>query len=234
MIYRSLAKFIGAVTDLTDLGMTGAYAQTPDLALSELKVPYCLTGPLREGAQELWAIGDAQRQENPLAEVAFYCANDEQARQFEARFRRAIESATATDVNSLTHPGINFIAFADRLVDAGDHKTYSSNQPGWFASPTPVVYKNGGAYVVDEEPSVIATGYTVDSTLGTVTFASANAAGDRIRATYKVGAIDFNIAGVARFEAAQRTDIANVPERYVVLFSLEAFYYIKTKANRWL
>ena len=231
MIPRSLANFIGASADLTDLGLTGAYAKGPDLALSELAVPYCLTGPMREGAQELWAIGDAQRQEKPLFEAAFYCADDEQARQFEARFRRVIESATATDLNSLTHPGIDFLAFADKLIDSGDHKTYNSNQPGWFATPTPIVYKNEDA---NGEPVVVASGYSVNSSTGQVTFTSANAAGDQIRATYKVGVIDFNIAGVARFEAAQRTDIANVPERYVVVFSLEAFYYIKTKGNRWL
>ena len=233
MISRSLAAFIGSKTELAGagLGITGAYAQTPDLALSELQAPYALVGPLHEAPQELWAIGDAQRQEKPLFEVSFYCKSDEQARQFEARFRRLIESATATDANSITHPGIDFMAYADLLRDSGDHKLYYSDQLSWFSTPTPVVYVNEDS---NGEPIVVASGYTVDSAAGTVTFATANAAADRVRATYKVGVIDFVIGSVAHFATDQQADIANNPARYVCVFGLESFFYVKAKANRWL
>lgn len=235
MIAESLAYFVGANTELkgVGLGLLNAFVKGPDFALGEQRVPYCVISPLTEPAQELWVLGDAQRKENPVFQVAFYCASDEQRRTFKTRFRRIIESAKANDSTSGTHlvPGIDFIARADLLTDVGDQKNYLSNQPAWFSTPTPVVYLNEDA---NGEPIIVATGYSVDSTNGKVVFTSANAAADRVRATYKFGVIDFNIVGVDDFETAQEADIANLPMRYAVAFTLEVFYYIKTNANRYL
>jgi hypothetical protein len=235
MIAQSLAHFIGQNAELqgVGLGLTAAFVRTPDTALGELVTPFCLVSSLTEPAQELWEIGDAHRKQNPIFQVSFHAASAEQRRLFKYRFRRIMESAKANDslVGSHLVPGIDYLAFADMLRDSGDHKTYNSDQPGWFSTPTPTVYKNEDA---NGEPIVVPSGYTIDATNGKITFASANAAADRIRATYKFGVIDFNIVGVAGFETEQLTDIANVPQRYVACFTLEAYYYIKLNANRYL
>ncbi len=232
MIEASLAAFVNAQAEFSAPGLAlKAFSKTPDTALGELPAPLCLVAPVTERAQELWVIGDAQRKENPLIQASFYGVNDEQRRQYETRFRRLIESAKATDLNSVSHPGIDFTAFADLLRDSGDHKLYYSDQPGWFASPTPVVYKNADS---NGEPVVSASGRTIDLTAGTVSYASANLAADLIRATYKIGVIDFNIVDVAKFQTDQEADVANNPARYVVVFTLETHFYIKTNTNRYL
>lgn len=232
MIAASVAAFINSQAEFAAPGLGfKAFTKTPDTVLGEIPAPFCLVSMLDEPPQELWVIGDSQRKENPMLQVAFYAVSYSQMRDVEIRFRRLIESAMTTDTGILTHPGIDFKAFADLLRNSGDNLNYFSDQPDWFASPTPIVYKNEDS---NGEPVVVASGYTVNSSLGKVTFSSANAAGDRIRATYKIGVIDFNISGVAHFEAAASSDMANNPQRYVVAFDLEAFYYIKTNANRHL
>lgn len=232
MIKESLAAFIWAQTELqgAGLGLKAAYAKTPDTTLGELPAPFALVTQGPERPQELWLIGDAQRKENTLPVVSFVCVSREQADQFRARFQRLIESAFATDVAGSV-PGIDYVAYADLLRDSGDQKTYFSDQPSWFAAPTPVVYKNEDA---NGEPVIVVGGYSVDLAAGSITFAVANAAPDRIRAAYKMGTVDFNIAGVADFETASESDIANNPARFVVAFTLEPHFLIKTNANKYL
>ncbi len=236
MIAASLAAFINAQPELASaVGGIGlgikAFSKTENTVVGELPAPCALVVPLDESPQELWVIGDAKRHENPILQVTFYMASPEARRQAEARFRRLIESATATDTGSVTHPGINFLAYADLLIDTGDHLTYRSNQPNWFSSPTPVIYKNEDS---NGEPVVVASGYSVNATAGTVTFSGANLAADKIRATYKVGLIDFDIAGVAHFEGAGDSDLANNPQRFAVTFTLATHFYIKSTSSRYL
>lgn len=237
MIAASLAAFINAQSELSSevagIGLSvKAFAKTEDTVLSQLKAPFALVAGLPDGPQDLWTIGNTKRMEDMSLQVEFAMTSPEDRRQAEIRFRRLIESATATDVGGVTHPGINFLAYADLLIDTGDHLTYRSNQPNWFSSPTPIIYKNEGS---NGEPTVVASGYTVNSTNGTVTFTgSPNAASDKIRATYKVGLIDFDIVGVDRFESASDTDLANLPKRYSVVFTLKTHFYIKTLLNRYI
>lgn len=233
MIAESVVAFIAAQAELqgAGLGLRAAYAQTPDTAPGELRAPYALVRPLREMPQELWVLGDAQRKENPLHMVLFYCTGAEQVRQFRARFKRLIEAAKALDTDGLLKPGINYLAAADLLRDSGDQKTYFSDQPNWFAAPAPVVYKNEDAA---GEPVVVGGGYTFDPAVGSVTFAAAQAVGDRIRASFKMGIIDFVLGEVLDFPDAAEADLANNPARYVAAFVLEPFFYIKTNANKYL
>lgn len=232
MIAASLAAWINAQAEFSAPGIAlTAFVDNPDLERSELVSPYALVSDLVEGPQELFVIGNAERKENPQLQVTFFATSFHQMRDLEIRFRRLIESATATDVGGLIHPGIDFKAFADLLRNAGDNLNYFADQPNWFASPTPIIYKNEDA---NGEPLVVAAGYTVDSTLGKITFSSANASSDKIRASYKIGVIDFNIVGVAHFQAAQDAGLANNPQRYAVAFDLETHFYIKKTANRHL
>lgn len=232
MIAPSIAAFINAQTPFAAVGVAlKAFSKSPSLVLGELPAPFALVSPLTERPQELWVIGDAQRKENPIFQVSFYATSEWQAAYYKAEFRRLIEAAHATDDRGVSIPGINYLAYADFLIDGGDHKAYSSNQPSWFSSPTPIVYKNVDS---NGEPVVVASGFTIDSTLGKVNFASANLATDIIRATYKSGVIDFDIVGVADFETSQEADMANNPQRFVVTFTLEAFYYIKYTSNRYV
>jgi hypothetical protein len=227
VISSSLAAFINASEIKTAFGLS-VFVRTPDFVESQATVPYCVIDRMVEGPQELWAIGDAQRKENQQFQVAFKMIDYPTMRDIEARFRRLIESATALDVGGISHPGIDFLVSADQMRNSGDNLTYHSDQPGWFATPTPVIYKNRDS---NGEPIVVPSGYTVNSAAGTVTFGSANAPTDEVRATYKAGVIDFNIVGVARDAAS---DVDNNPQRYAVYFNLETFFYIKTNANRYL
>lgn len=212
---------------LQSLGINGAFVMTPDLALGELTAPYFLIDYLQEGPQELWAIGDAFRKENPIMTVQFVGTSHVQRRDVMVRFRRAIEMAKALD-NGIFHPGIDFLAAADLLRNYGDNLTYLSDQP-WTNDVAPTIYKNRDS---NGEPIVIASGFSVDAASGVVTFTAANSTSDEIRATYKIGVIDFNIRAVD--QVGHAVDVAENPARYLGIFDLETHYYIKSTSNRWL
>ncbi len=93
---------------------------------------------------------------------------------------------------------------------------------------TPEVYRNEDS---NGEPVLVTSGYTVDLANGKVTFAAAQAQTDEIRASYKMGVIDFNILGSDR---GHDVDVAENPAKYLGILDLETHFYIKTTANRWL
>lgn len=226
MIRASLARFINAGELNTSLGIN-AYVMTPDLVLSEVQIPRALVTILTESEQEQWVIGDASRKENPVIQVTFSLKRAQDVRDVRARFKRLIESATTSDVGaSITHPGIDFVPTADLLRDSGDHKTYYSDQPGWFASPTPAIYIEDA----NGNPVIVATGYTINSSAGSVTFTNSQGA-SLVRATYKCGVIDFKVLGVAE---TQIVDQENNPSKYNVVFTLGVWFYIKSVGNRHL
>lgn len=226
MIRASLAAFINASEVAAAYGLK-AFVMTPDLVLSEVPVPRAIVTYLTENGQELWVLGDSQRKENAVLQVTFSLKRPQDVRDVRARFRRLIESATTLDVGGVTHPGIDFIPTADLLRDSGDQKTYFSDQPGWFASPVPIIYKEDPS----GNPVVVVGGYSVNYAAGSITFAVANSPTDRIRATYKAGIIDFNIAGVAE---TQIVDQENNPSKYNVIFDLLTWFNIKSNASRYL
>lgn len=227
MIRSAMAAFINSSEVASAFGLK-AFVQTPDFIFSEHPLPRCVVTYLTEQAQELWVIGDSQRKENPVLQVTFSLAKFEDVKGARARFRRVIESAHAYDSDGILKPGIDFLISGDLLRDSGDQKTYYSDQPGWFASPTPKVFKNEDS---NGNPILVASGYTVNASAGSVTFASANLASDKIRATYKCGIIDFNIAGVAE---PQVVDAENNPSKFNVVFDLVTHFYIKATANRYI
>lgn len=228
MIRSALATFINVSELPAAFPGLVAFVQTPDFVFSEHPLPRCVATYLHEGAQELWVIGDAQRKENPELQLTFSMKSFEDVKGVRARFRRIIESAFTFDVGGLLHPGIDYIISGDLLRNSGDNKTYFSDQPGWFASPAPKVFKNEDS---NGNPVQIFAGFTIDPTVGSVTFAVANSPTDRIRATYKCGIIDFNIAGVAE---PQIVDAENNPSKFNVVFDLVTHFYIKTNANRYI
>jgi hypothetical protein len=63
----------------------------------------------------------------------------------------------------------------DEPLDATDAAVYSAQHQWWAATPAPIIKKNG---------TVVSTGFTIDSTEGTVTFATPLAATDYVTATY--------------------------------------------------
>lgn len=225
MIRASLVRFINASEIATNLGIK-AFVMTPDVLLSEVPRPMALVSYLTAG-QELWVLGDAQRKETPILTVAFYLRSAQEVRDVRARFQRLIESAMATDFGGLTHPGIDYVPTADLLRNSGDNLTYFSDQPNWFASPTPIIYKEDA----NGNPIVVASGYTVNSSAGSVTFGIAQSPTDKIRATYKVGLVDFNIEAI---NEPQLVDQENNASKYNVVFDLAAWFLIKTNANRYL
>lgn len=244
MIAASIAAFINTKTDFTVFGVAlKAFAQTPDTVLSELPVPFCLVSNLHEPAQELWVVGDLQRKENPMFQVSFYAKTEWQMRYYEAAFRRLIESAKTDD----GRPGIDYLIFGDFMRDSGDHQTYYSDQPNWFPSPAPAIYLNEDS---NGEPTLVVDGSTygaggfgqtpwdgdvsINLDGGWIRFATARASTDIARASYKVGSVDFNIASVDTFRTSQETDVADIPQRFVVAFTLSSHYLIKTNANRYL
>ena len=227
MIRASLAAFINASELATALGVK-AYVFEPDVNIGEYPKPSCWVNYLGWRAQEQWVLGDAQRKENPHPTISFYCTTAEQRQQVRDRFQRLIESAKTLDVGGLLHPGIDYVPTADLLRDAGDQKNYLSDQPAWFSTPTPRVFKNEDA---SGNPVEIFAGFTVDTAVGKVVFAAAQAATDRIRATYKAGLVDFTIAGV---DQPQLVDLANNLHRFNVVFGLDAWFHIKTTVNRYL
>ena len=220
MIRSSLARFIRNSELNTSLGVT-SYVFDPGFVVGEHQKPVSTVTYLAQG-QNLYVIGDAQRKENPILQVTFYLKDLDQRKAVRHRFLRLIESAKAADELGNLKPGINYIPENDMLRDSGDHKTYYSDQPAWFSSPAPTIYKND---------AIITTGLTIDYTLGTVVFTSANLATDIIKATYKCGIIDFNVRDI---NEAQLIDQANNLHRFNVVIDLEAHYYIKTTANKYI
>lgn len=212
---------------LKDFGLV-AYVMTPETVLSDIAMPFCLVDYLNEPAQDLWVVGDAQRKENVQMSVGFYCQSYVLARDLTNRFRNAIESVKMFDVGDRLHPGIDFLACADVMRNNGDNQTYLSDQPNWFQYPAPTIFKNRDS---NGEPIPITSGFTIDSVDGRVLFSSANLVTDEIRATYKIGLVDFNIAGVSR---PQEVDVENNPSRFMATFDLATHFYIKTNANRFL
>lgn len=226
MIRSALASFINASELATAIGVR-AYVMTPDFVMSEHPLPRCSIAYLG-ASQALWVIGDAQREERPELQLTFSARSFEEAKQIRARFTRLIEKAKATDTDLALKPGIDFLVMADLLRNAGDNINYESDQPNWFASPSPRVFKNEDA---NGNPVEIFAGFTVDTTNGKVVFAVAQSPTDRIRATYKAGIIDFNITGIAE---PQIVDVENNPSRFNVVFDLATHFYIKATANRYL
>jgi len=226
MIRASLAAFINASELASTYGLK-AYVMTPRTVLSEIPLPRALVTYLAEPAQDLWVLGDSQRKENPVLQCTFSLKTPQDVVDVRARFRRLIESAMALDTGGITHPGINYLPTADLLRDSGDQLTYISDQPDWFTTPTPIIYKED----VNGTPVVVGGGYTIDYALGKVTFGAAQGAGAKIRATYKAGLVDFTIAGVAE---PQIVDQENNPTKFNVVFDLAAWFLIKTNANKYL
>lgn len=226
MIRHSLAAFINASEIASNLGIN-AYVQTPDLVLSDVPIPRAVISYLHEGRQEPWVIGDALRKQNPVLQVMFSLLRPQDVVDVRARFKLLIEAAKALDVGGLTHPGINFLPTCDLLRDSGDHKLFYSDQPGWFSSPTAIVYKEDSNGI----PQVVSSGYTLDLVNGTVNFSVSQGAGAKIRATYKCGVVDFIIGGIAE---PQVVDQENNPSKYNVVFDLVAFLLVKSTANRYL
>jgi len=220
MIRSSLARFIRTSELNTSLGVT-SYVFDPAFVVGEHLKPISTVTYLAQG-QKLWEIGDSHRQEDPILQVTFYVKDMDQRKAVRHRFLRLIESAKAADAMGNLKPGINYMPENDLLRDSGDHKNYLSDQPGWFSSPVPTVYKND---------AVITTGFTIDYTLGKVVFSTANAPADVIKATYKCGIIDFNVRDVAE---PQLTDQSNNLHRFNVVFDLAAHFYIKTTANKYV
>jgi len=225
MIRPSLARFINSSELGTILGAK-AYVFTPEFVVGEYQKPVCAIDYVSQG-QELWVIGDAARKENASVQVTFYLRSIEERRNFKHRFLRIIESAKATDSDGFLKPGIDFVATADLLRDSGDQKTYYGDQAGWFSTPAVKIFKNEDA---GGEPILITTGFTIDYANGAVVFGTANAPADRIRATYKMGLIDFNVADIAE---PQLVDMANNPHKYNVAVTLNAHFYIKRTAQRY-
>lgn len=220
MIRSSMARFIRSSELNTSLGLT-SYVFTPDFVVGEHQKPISTVTYLAQG-QDLYVIGDAQRKENPILQVTFYLKDLDQRKAVRHRFLRLIESAKATDDLGNLKPGINYMPENDILRDSGDHKTYYSDQPAWFASPVPIVYKND---------AIITTGFSIDYVLGNVVFTSANLSTDVIKATYKCGIIDFNVRDI---QETQLVDQANNLHRFNVVVDLEAHYYIKTNVNKYI
>lgn len=214
--------------DLIDSAFVGCYVMTPDLIAGQIKAPCAIVEYAPESPEELWVVGDAFRKENPMIQVCFYGTSWPQVRDISWRFRRAIQAVKAYDDRDLLVPGIDFFAAADLLRDSGDQLTYLSDQPGWLTSMPVQIYKNVDS---NGEPIAITSGFTIDYQNGRVVFDTPNLTTDKIRATYKMGVIDFNIAGVAH---VGKTDVANNPERYLVAFDLETHFYIKSTTARYL
>lgn len=215
MIRSALAQFI-----VDNMGMN-AYVFTPEFVPSEHHKPNATVTYLLQ-SQELWAIGDAQRKEVPRVQVQFYLESLEKQRDARARFIRKISSSQALDSDGNLKPGIDYLIKQDILVNSGDNLTYVSNQPNWFAAPTPIIYVNDVAQV---------GGYTVNLGNGSVTFGTALNPADVVKATYKVGVVDFTVVEARDFDY---TDLQNTIHRYNLIFDLQAFFLIKTNANKWL
>lgn len=213
---------------LDGFGIKGAFVMSADLMTSELVAPYILITEIGEGPQELWEIGDTKRKENPMVSISFYGTSHAQRRDVMARLRWIMESTKAYENDGETlHPGIDFLAAAD-LLRTTDNLIYYSDQPEWGEAVTPAIYKNEDS---NGEPVVVSSGFTIDKTLGTVTFDAELQDSDKVRASYKIGVIDFDIAGVSN---SHQVDLDGNPARYLGIMDLSTHFYVKTTANRWL
>jgi hypothetical protein len=70
--------------------------------------------------------------------------------------------------------GFEFTA-SDEILTTSDRTRYQAANQFWLASPAPVIQVNGGT---------VSTGFTIDSTEGTVTFDAAQSFDDIVTASY--------------------------------------------------
>ena len=218
MLRKSLNKYIKA--QMTEL--TTVLDASPDLILSTITKPFAVISYM-QGTQVLWDLGDAHRQDNVRVQVSLFCNSFDEQLNLKNKLTRVIESATADISTTSTpqlEPGIVLYGLFDKLTTA-NNLLFSSAQANWYTTFTPVVYKNGSV--------VSATLYTVNYTNGTITFGTAQAAGSDIRADYKAGVIDFSITMVVDIPI---TDVANFTHKYNSFFTLDTYFYVRTKGQK--
>ncbi len=218
MIRKSLNKYIK--TNVPELG--AVIDSTPDLILSKVMKPFATISYVSE-VQELWDLHDDHRKDNIKLQLSLYADTFDNQLILKNKIMRVIESAT-TDLNlgstAMLEPGIPLLGLFDKLTTT-NYKTYSASQTLWATGYVPVVYKNGTV--------ISPLGYTVDYTNGTITFPSAQATTDDIRADYMVGYVDFTIASIIDLPI---TDIANFTHKFNTFFTLDTFYYIRRKGQK--
>jgi len=228
MIVNSIVSFLKA-TFPADFGIIPrVYVKDPKFIFSDTTTkPFCIVEYIPPITEEQWTIGDAQRKINAKCQITALFNDYDTAKFFVSRLQTSLQSMVAIWNAGTNAPGMNLMGVCDLLYNpTADLKTYLSYQPNWFTSPVPVVYKNGFLTANIVSPTL----YTVDYTVGKITFASVQLSTDKIYATYKTGVIDFVIDGIV-FPIVL-TDIANKPHYYNVAVSLSTWYHIKATADR--
>jgi hypothetical protein len=193
-----------------------------DFQASQYEKPFAVVRQLID-VPEQWILGDKQRKHNAKTQISIYNTAFDTGKYLTMKIQRLIETISTTDATPLTVPGIDLKGVWDLLSNpSGDLKTYTSDQPGWFASPVPIVYT--GTTII------VATAYTVDYTNGKITFAVARGATEKIYATYKCGVVDFVIK--EQIYPQTLIDIANKAHKCCTVITLDTWFFIKTTANK--
>ena len=220
MIEASLQQFLKNNLPLFNGNI---FLKDENFILSEHKKPLA-TVNIMPGNQELWVIGDAFRKNNQKYQLTFYMPDYYSERQIEVAVMHLIESAKDYDSDGVLKAGMNYLGVFDQLTNpSGDLLTYVSGQPGWFASPVPIIYNSNG--------SILSTGFTVDLVNGEIVFATAQLQSAIFYATYKCGLIDFDITDIAH---VQLVDNQNNLHKYNVAVTVSTFLNIKATANKLL
>ena len=227
MITASIVKFLRAnILEFT----YSAFVKDADTVISEQVKPICVVHELTT-IPEQWEIGDSHRRHNVKIQVAIYHKNKTDLKFLTMKVIKALETATAIDSSGTSVPGVNLYGVWDLLANpSGDLKNYTSDQPGWFATPTPVVYANG-----DLSTNILAPAlYSVAFPTGVITFSAVRAVADKIYATYKCGVVDFTIGDIANQPIFQVGDIANKLHKYNTVITLNTWFFIKKISNKIL
>ena len=200
-----------------------AWAWDPQMVKGDIQKPFA-TAALLNDPQSQAVLGDAVRQQHTKLQVAITAVDNKTAKALAAKLNSALQSAMAYGAGGTLVPGVDFMIELDVLSNPScDRKTYTSGQPGWFASPVPVIYSG--------TTPISSTAYTIDYSTGIVTFSAVRGTTEEIAATYKAGVFDFTIAELTY---GPIVDIRNTLLRYNAIFTIDAWYFFKTTAAKYV
>lgn len=231
-IAKSLAAYIATMTSIdlsthpfgngearviskpSDYAAGGVKVTHPELDLSELLIPL-VTVTVDDEGDEPAAIGAGEISATFPAAVGVHCMTESQLELHGRWTRHILELAWSTAPEGAPWPGIPLIGELYELQFDGAY--WVSDQPNWYASPAPIVYRNGA----------IVVGPTIDLVHGKVTIAG-SVATDRVQATFTAGIWSFTTKAVGRPDIETP---AKLQHRHNFYFLLEGEAFVRAPGH---
>lgn len=194
-VERSVARFLSS--NVAEFSARVYVGNQNTLALDSLTLPFAVVS-VSSSMSDTAYVGDARRAENVSISVEIFCSSYDQRGRLDREIKKKLAAAIAVNEDGLNQPGIDLMMIME-LMTTADNLTFQSPQVPFFASPAPVVYRNGTIVAPSE--------YTVNAALGRIIFAVAQAPTAEIRITAKSGIVDFASCDTMYFNADEETEM---------------------------